>query len=53
MTKSRFQHSFSLNEQDEADLITAMSKFSAIDILRLGIKEALKQCPKPQIDKPA
>lgn len=46
MTKIRCQHSFALNEQEEIDFITACSKFSGMDILRLGIKEALKSCPK-------
>lgn len=33
--------------QDEIDYLTCRAKFSGIDILRMGIKEALKQCPKP------
>lgn len=47
MTKSRYKYSFSLNGQDEVDFETARSGFKIIDIIRLGIKEALKTLPKP------
>ena len=47
MTKSRYQYSFALTGQDEVNCQTARASFKLIDIIRLGIKEALKQAPKP------
>ena len=38
----RYPRMFSLNEKDETEFNTCLSKFIAIEILRLGIKEALK-----------
>ena len=47
MTQSRYVHSIALNEQEENDLITCQSQFSIMAIFRLGLKECLKQLPKP------
>ena len=40
--KPRYIHSFSLRETDETDFCLAQAKFKDIEILRLGIEEALK-----------
>ena len=45
--KPIYSHSFTLRGQDEIDFQTCLSEFRAVDIFRLGIKEALKHCPKP------
>lgn len=47
MSVQRFQHSFSLTNQEETDLITAQSKHSIAEIIRAGIKWGLRDCPKP------
>lgn len=47
MANPRYTYVFSLTGQENTDMITAKSKFKTIDIIRMGIKEALKQCPKP------
>ena len=47
MTKERYQYTFSLGEQEEIDFQTCRAKFKVIEIVRLGIREALKSCPKP------
>lgn len=44
---ARYTYNFALTGQDEIDFQTAKTKFKTIEIIRLGIKEALKQCPKP------
>ena len=47
MTKTRHQYTISLTGQDEIDFQTVKaSEIKQIDIFRLGLKEALKQCPK-------
>lgn len=47
MSKSRYPHSFALNEQEETDFITAQAVLTQAQIIRMGIKEALKLCKKP------
>ena len=46
MPKASYRYSFVLTGQDEIDFQTALSKYRQIEIIRLGIKEALKHCPK-------
>ena len=45
--KRRYQHTFSLTDQEEVDLLTVTCKFKVIEIIRKGIKELLKECPEP------
>ena len=55
MTKERYQFTFSLAGQDYIDFLTCRAKFKVIEIVRLGIREALKSClkPSPEIIKKA
>jgi len=50
MPKARYSYVFSITGQDEINFQTARGQFKVIEIVRLGIKEALKQCPKPPKD---
>jgi len=45
--KARYSYVFTLTNGDQTDFVVARSKFKVVDIVRLGIKEALKQCPTP------
>ena len=46
MVKQRRLYTVSLTSQDDLDMQTALSKWRLVDIVRLGVKQALKECPK-------
>jgi hypothetical protein len=42
MTQARYTYVFSLTGKDQEEMVAAKNKFKTIDIIRLGIKTALK-----------
>ena len=46
MTQYRYGFTFSLKEADMVDYNKAREKFKLIDLVKLGIKEGLKQIEK-------
>lgn len=45
--KQYTHYTIALTGQDNTSWITCRAVFSGVDIVRMGIKEALKHCPKP------
>ena len=44
--KIYYHYTIALTGQDNTNWITARADFSGVDIVRMGIREVLKNCPK-------